>query len=288
MTRERRPGEAEAIGGDVPVPKLDVRDVRAERDVNIIQKIVNKTTIQQYQQSKRKNWRELELVVYPTWDLERDLATNYPVHLIVALHRAFAGQGYTAFTSEINIEDRKNEEGEYKAIVLISHQIKFLRELRAIWKSLWDPRFPIEERKAIQERENQESLALQKSWQLDLRLLPTNQKLPYEFVYDADGRSISIRPHSSAPISPDEYPDKLRRTSELLLFLNVLQRGNILLTYDISTVNHYYPLAKLMLNILDREAINLGKVRINADDYEEWDYLNPQADLEIQRVSSQS
>ena len=285
MTRERRPGEAETTGGNATGPRLKVSGVRAERDV-FIQQITNKTTIHQYQQSKRKQWRELELVVYPTWDLERDLATNYPVHLIVALHRTFATRGYTTFTSEICIEDRKNEEGEYTVIQLVSHQIKYLGELRSLWKSLWDPRFPVEERRAIQEQENQESLALQRSWQLDFRLLPTKGRLAYEFVYDPDGRSISIRPHDSAPISPDEYPEKLQRTSELLLFLNVLQHPNILLTYDISTVNRYYPLAKLMLDILDREPLSLGKVRINADDYEEWDYLNPQADLELQRASN--
>jgi len=28
----------------------------------------------------------------------------------------------------------------------------------------------------------------------------------------------------------------------------------------------------------------LGKVRINVEDYEDWDYLNPQADLEFGRA----
>jgi hypothetical protein len=283
MTREKNPGP-EATDHLVQRPKLDARDVRAGRDANISQ-VINYITIQQYKESKRKQWRELELAVYPTWDLERDLSANYSVHLIVALHRVFANRGYTTFTSEIAIEDRKNEEGEYQAIVLVSHQIKFLGELRGILRSLWDQRFPIEERRAIQEQEKQEALALHRSWQVDVNFLPTKERLPYEFIYDPDGKSITIRPHDSAPISPDDYPEKLQRTSELLMFLNVLRRPNILLTYDLSIANRYYPLAKLMLNVLGNEPISPASVRINADDYEEWDYLNPQADLEFQRAS---
>lgn len=277
MTRERSPGEEIALS-----PTLNAGNVRAERDV-IIQQIINNTTIHQYQQNRRKRWRELEMFSYPTWNLERDISTNYPVHLIVALHRVFAKHGYTTFTSEVAVEDRENAEGPYQAITLISHQIRFVGELRMLLTSLWSDNRTREERQGIQEQENQESIALQKDWQLDLRFAQTKGKLPYEFLYDPDGRRIRISPHDDAPATPEEYPDKLQRTSELLLFLNALRRQNFL-TFDISTVNHHYGLAKLFLDILDREPISLGKVRINVEDYEDWDYLNPQADLEFGRA----
>jgi hypothetical protein len=70
-------------------------------------------------------------------------------------------------------------------------------------------------------------------------------------------------------------------------FLNALRRQNFL-TFDTSTVNHHDGLAKLFLDILDREPISLGKVRINVEDYEDGDYLNPQADLEFGRAFKRS
>jgi hypothetical protein len=282
MTREESPGREEAIS-----PTLNARNVQAERDV-IIQQIINNTTIQQYKESKRKQWRSLEVFRYRTWNLEHDLAINYPIHLIVGMHRVFAKEGYTAFTSNIEISDHSGPDDTYSDITLITHQIRFLGEVRSILTSLWDEQRPREERQAIQEQEKSEALALQKSWQLNYEVLPTKDSLPYEFVYDPDGRYLQIRPHGSAPISPDEYPEKLQRTSELLLFLNVLKHPNILLTYDISTVNQHYGLAKLFVDILDGTPLSLGKIRINTADYEEWDYLNPQADLEFGRASKAS
>ena len=283
MTRERRPG-AEVDSGGKHGPILDTSDVKAGRDVNISQ-IINYTTIQQYKENKRKQWRSLELFRYPTWNLEHDLAINYPIHLIVALHRAFANQGYTTFTSDIEISDQSGPDGAHADITLISHQIRFLAEIRSILTCVWDEQRPREERQAVQEQERAEALALQKSWQLDYGFSPSKGIVAYEFTYDPDGRSLKIRPHDSAPISPNEYPEKLQRTSELLLFLNVLQHPNILLTFDISTVNQHYGLAKLFLDVLDRVPISLGKIRVNAADYEEWDYLNPEADLEFKRAS---
>jgi hypothetical protein len=90
---------------------------------------------------------------YPTWNLERDISTNYPVHLIVALHRVFAKHGYTTFTREVAAEDRENAEGPFQAIKLTSHQIRFVGELRMLLTSLWSENRTREERQGIQEQE---------------------------------------------------------------------------------------------------------------------------------------
>jgi hypothetical protein len=41
-----------------------------------------------------------------------------------------------------------------------------------------------------------------------------------------------------------------------------------------------FRLMKIMVSIMDKDPIDLERIKINANDFEEWDYLNPDFESE--------
>jgi hypothetical protein len=55
---------------------------------------------------------------------------------------------------------------------------------------------------------------------------------------------------------------------------------------DIGWASNNYPLLKLVIKFMDDRSINVGDIRFNANDDEEWDYLNGSFDAEIGRFAA--
>jgi hypothetical protein len=51
----------------------------------------------------------------------------------------------------------------------------------------------------------------------------------------------------------------------------------------LETVLNSYPLSKLMLEFLDNRSVDFGNLRVNVENCEDWDYVNPAADEEFRR-----
>jgi hypothetical protein len=74
----------------------------------------------------------------------------------------------------------------------------------------------------------------------------------YDFVYDPEGRELTIAPNDGST-DPADYPNQLTRTSELFSFLAAHLQSTIAIV-DLKTVLQSYPLSKLMLQSWTIEA----------------------------------
>jgi hypothetical protein len=242
--------------------------------------VLNHESARQADEKKRRTWRALSSFKYPTQDLDHDLRVNFGSHLVFHLHRTFLGTGYTSFTSLIEIDDSVVAGMPVTVINLISQYAGFTGAVREGVKSLHDVS---RDRVALQQEENSELLFLQRNWAVSIALLSTPGLVAYDFVHDPEGRTLSIRPNYSST-NPNDYPNKVTRTSEVLSFVASHLNSNIAVV-DMEPVLRFYPLSKLMLFIADNHGVNIEDIRIDVTDPEEWDYINPAADQELQKLN---
>lgn len=247
--------------------------------------VMNSTTISQFEKTRRKRWRPLGRFDYPTTELEYDVVNRIPGHLVAQLHRTFREEGYTEFTSTIAtgpLESSMSGESieadgkELAGFVLRSHQSRYAGALLNAVKILWGAS---PEGKAFQDGLNSDLLYLSENWVLTCGPWYKNNLWPYHFVYDPDGFRISISPHKEFSSDPADYPYKVGNTSELLTLLCALCKVN-LCEADWQTVKNSYGLTKLFSDVLNRD-LSWDNVRVNVDNPEEWDYLNPAVDKEL-------
>ena len=239
---------------------------------------INQETIQA---SKRKVWRPLSTFTYPSQSIEHDLATNYPGHLIVQLHKTFRDAGYTEFTGMIRIADETLMNKKFSSVTLTTNQAGYVGAIHNSVKQLWD----IErDRLALQNALNAELRDLHSNWIVDVRVFRDPGPIAYHFVYDPDARKIFIGPHQKISTAPSEYPNKAASANELLMLLTAAFRSKFMNAGNMETILHSYPLSKLFIELLDTKTVDLGRVRVNAADVEEWDYVNPAADAEFNRI----
>ena len=236
------------------------------------------------QESKRKTWRQLSSFTYPSQRLEHDLKANYPGHLTVQLHRTFREAGYTAFTGILSIAEETVMNMEISSITLTTNQAPYLGAIHTSLKQLWDVN---RDRLALQSAINAELKDLYDNWVVSVRIARDPGPIAYQFMYDPDARKILIAPHERISTAPSEYPDKASTTSELLMLVTAVLRSEYMMAGDIETILHSYPLSKLFIELMDKRTVDLDRVRVNADDVEEWDYINPAADEEFKRVAGQ-
>lgn len=229
----------------------------------------------------RKTWRSLSQFVYPSQNLGLDIQKNFPGHLIAQLHETFRGAGYTIFSGIISIAPQTKISGiEFSSITLISNQPKYLGAIQASVAQMWNEEL---DRKALQEELNSQLRDLYQNWTVRVKIHNIEEPVAYEFIYDPDRHAITILSYDAVSGAPSEYPDKVSSTRELLMLLVAVSRSTILNAGNLETVLSSYPLSKLFLDILDEKTFGMDRVRVNAEDLEEWDYINPSADEEFKR-----
>lgn len=246
---------------------------------------VNKTIVRQYNKARKKKWRPLDEINYPPPEDNDDCRRKYLGLLALHLHRAFKDSGYTQFVSLARLAQAKINEDLVTVYSLVSHQVKFTGALRRTLKYLWNRNIAVELRQKCQDDLNAELCTLRESWSFKVDLPFVNRFIPVQFAYDPDAHKIAIGPPPIVSTTPAEYPDKVRTTSELLTFLSSLLGSPFCNMGDIAWVKSYYPLFKLCLELLDTKAFRMDRIRINAENCEEWDYINTAADIEVRRYT---
>lgn len=248
---------------------------------------VTKTTIHQYSKAKRKRWRSLNELIYPALIDDEDRRAKYGGQLALHLHRVFKEQGYRSFCGLLRlrtVEIDPNEE-PIPVYCLITHEAAFSGELRHTWKFLRNQSRDLKDRSAYQDELNEELNMLISTWALDIRVPLVKRLVATQFTYDPEGRMIKIGPPAIYSTTPSDYRDKVRTTSELLVFLSCIAESPFMNIGDIEFVESHYPLFKLVLAILDSNGFHLDRIRVNTKDNEDWDYINTAADAEIGRYS---
>ena len=106
-----------------------------------------------------------------------------------------------------------------------------------------------------------------------------------DICYEPDVRRVSIQTSEHQSTNPADYADHASATSELLQLLCALLNANFVHIGDIGWYIDNYHLMKVCMYYLDRRALDLSLIRINADDDEQWDYVNVDLDAEIKGYS---
>jgi hypothetical protein len=98
---------------------------------------------------------------------------------------------------------------------------------------------------------------------------------------DPRSKTVSLEPFSPRSTRPQDYPSKLETTSEFLEYLSALIRTNRFIT-DIGDPFYIsnYAWFKFLTSFLDERGIDLGRIQVNDDDPEEWDFINTEFDYE--------
>lgn len=250
---------------------------------------VTKTIVQQCQQSRRKTWRPLDEIDYPAIVNDEDRRNKYTFQLALHLHRAFSNSGYTAFTGLVGLREAPmpDDADPIPVYCLVTHRSEFTGALRKTWKYLYNPNIATDDKEKLQADLNAQAGHLFKTWSVDLSLPFANRQVAVHFVYDPDSQRIYIGPPPHASTTPASYPDKLRTTSELFAFLSAIIGAPAVLLGDIKCITSYYPLFKVAIDLLDHRPLLRDRIRVNVNDCEEWDYINPIADEEVGRYSQE-
>lgn len=244
---------------------------------------INQTIINNYNTSKRRHWRKLGTFGYPIVSYEKDPRMRFLKFLLFHLPRAFKDSGYVSFISLVLPTHITVKDEILLRYLLFSPQTKYTGLLRRSWKYLHTNSIPIEDRQKYQESLNKEGSDQIDSWDLSVKFL--EGIFPIELIYDPDEHKMSIGTPSIISSDPADYPDKVRTTSEFLTFVSSIPDNSVIGWEDAECILSYYPLAKFCMNLLDNQKYSLDDIRINDEDYEEYDYINNEYDVEVQRYS---
>jgi hypothetical protein len=208
---------------------------------------------------------------------------KYAAQLCLFLHRVFKDEGYTSFVGLVDINRVRTDDGaELPFYRLITHQARFIGSMTEAWRYLWLPGDQAKEAAKLQlnEEMNHELRMLFERWSIKISLPLGDTLQPVEFHYDHDARHIEIGPAPIQSTDPSDYPEKLRKTSEVLSFVAAMQSAKSAV-YDLAPVRSFYPLFKLWHQMIEKNSWTVGNFRVSAADSEDWDYFNPDADREI-------
>jgi len=242
---------------------------------------VTQTVINNYTSSKRKRWKKLDKFFFPAIsDDTEEQRRNYIAYLVVHLHRVFKDLGYTSFVNLFCVGE--SEPGDLPGYFLLSNQTKFVGEIKQSRKFILNPSIALESRKEYQELINKDLRDLS-NWSIDVKILFTIDLSPLEFIYNPDAHKIRIATRTDISSDPTEYPEKVKTTSEFLKFISSLAKSQIIICQDWACIESYYPLYKFYMYFMDNQSYNIDNIRVNVEDCEEWDYINTDFDVEVQK-----
>lgn len=246
-------------------------------------KLVNQSPAEVLEANKRKRWRGLEQCLSLASGDTKQSPVGYGRELAVCLHETFTQSGYINFNGMLRLEEVREDGQFFRLYNLICHQVEFcavvnrretaaLETAAAIKEKGFDERGRSwDEARADMARELE---AIEREWQIIVDLIVSENFLPIEFSYDPASKRIIVRTLRDLSANPDDYPDRVTKTSEVLQYIASMANGRIGIFDDFyNPAKQNYPLIKLIFAASKGE-FDLNNLRINVNDYEEWDYIN--------------
>lgn len=244
---------------------------------------VTQTIINQYAITQSKKWRPLEVINYPPRADVEKYRLNYLFQIAYFLYRVSDGI-YKDFTA-LFAARRANEENNLPIYTLISHHFGMIGKMRSVWSLLWDSNIPESDRMSEQRKINDEMDNFAKEYKIKFENpIFADTYVPWRFIYNPDEREVIISTPDKRSLSLFDYQNKLRTTSEILTFLAAWRQVPAGFIEGVEIIEQIYPLKKLFIRLLDTRAYDLNNILVNVHDSEEWDYLNPDFDKEIQKA----
>jgi hypothetical protein len=239
----------------------------------------------------RVQWRPLEFMNYMVTKDSEAQRGLFALDMFKSLIKTFQGRSYKRFTALFMPEPRVIDGVQAYAYPFFCHEISFastvrtlasdkLRILLELDKIAQSEQERLDTKKELAAKWNSENLEILGSWQISGDIDFKNDGV-LEIVYDPDGKSLSIKSKTDLSTDPADYEHHLKTTSELLSFVGATRRNFVAFLGDISFSLDNWSLMKLMTYLLDNHSIRLGNIRINSQDFEQWEYLNPELESEL-------
>lgn len=246
---------------------------------------ITQNNIYQYNESKKKHWKKLDDLFYPSIGDDLVRQQRFNSYLITFLHRVFKDLGYIKFTSLFTLANSSIGENTLPGYYLQSQQSKYIGAIKQHLRFMYNDSNSMDERTKRQDSLNEDIKYLRDNWAIDVNINFIDKLIPLEFIYHPDLQKIKIGPPEIISPDPTDYLEKVRTTSEFLTFFTSILYSEIAYWEDFECVDSFYPLKKFSFAVLDSGNISVDKILINVDDNEEYDYINKALDIELQRYS---
>lgn len=255
---------------------------------------VTQTIVRQYEQARRKTWRKLGEASFPLLRESADSKDQLWRTLSLAAALTFHQRAFTQFTFIVFKNVREAEGSNFPVYTLLTSQFAFCATANKLYE--WLMRSLIEWKnsgasaEARAEIENQWQLqhAPVIDWSLTGDVAIATGWNAVQCSCDAATKTCDFSSLKTHSMDPADYPDHLRTTTDLLHYIVSAFNTELWFAGDIGWYEANYSLMKLWVELVDHKAITFSNIRINADDAEEWDYLNGAFDTEVRRFAAQT
>jgi hypothetical protein len=102
---------------------------------------------------------------------------------------------------------------------------------------------------------------------------------------DSRTKSASVNSFEARSTRPQDYPDRIETTSELLEYAAALLNSELIVDAGDPFWITRYSWIKFMTRFMEDKGIDLGRIRVNESDPEEWDFVNTELDYELNRAA---
>ena len=256
--------------------------------VNHNEKIeITQATVKQEAATKRKTWRELDATLFPS--INETPAANAVIFetFLMTMVEMFERMPYTEFILLVNQREITTGEKKLPAYTVLCYQPGFCSNAHRKYRKFvdlylaWKDASKNPENRAAIERERLQQGAILEGWTRNIEFPDSFHWLPIRCVCDSIGRTLTLTASTDFSVNLASYPDHLATTKELMLFIG--SRANIsgaAVMGDIGWIGGNYSLQKLVVAMMDGK-LDLKNIRVNADDSNEWDYVNGEFDEEV-------
>lgn len=207
-----------------------------------------------------QNWRSISSVRYSfNGNSEEGLKKFYLVMVVslnLALYKTYKGKKYKKFA--ILFSTLENDKQVFN---MYCHEAEFVSNFEQIVdgpKSL--------KSELLDEMKGEKFTKI-------IDELPNGKFLGATIIFDEQSRKISL--------GEDPLQMPVNSSNWLLFFICTMLTSDILFD-DKGLMFEYYPLSKLIAYYLDTDKIDFSRIKINPDNFEEWDYYYPEYDREVE------
>jgi SIR2-like domain len=118
------------------------------------------------------------------------------------------------------------------------------------------------------------------TWKQTTNFSPDSGYRTMTLTIDPESKTVSVRTDANDSLSPSAYATHVKTTSDVLRFTAAGLRA-VFATIDFDSVIENPDVIDILVDILDKVGIDFNALRFNAEDDEQWAYMNTRFKKEI-------
>jgi hypothetical protein len=255
---------------------VSLSDTSATGDINI--DVAVEQILLQEQTAKRKNWSSLGKYQLPNPPYS---VQTFGQMLTVGMAETFGNREPIEFVGLVDIAQVHGQTVHR----FTSHHEELIDALcnrgERIIREMMEPDYNKEEAKA---RGLSEIAAIMGDFHVSGSLDFSQRLNCLKLRCNPRSKTLSITPFKARSTRAEDYPGKFETTSELLEYVAAIVNSGPIISIGDPFWIPRYSWVKFLTSFLDNRSIELGRIQINVDDPEEWDFINTEFDYEIESM----